>query len=122
MNLFSEAQLPKLKQPDGFTPLQNGLSYNGLVDEQAELILRYNDLLKMVHESKNQKGNAESGAVRSSKSFDWVITHFKLFREGLSYRKLIKEYDGLAANFNHLVAENYELTQEIQRLKATVKS
>lgn len=118
MDLFNNAQLPKLKQPDGFTVLQNGASYNDLVDEEAELILQYNSLLKKVHQLEGKEKPPNEQEVSQSKFLSTLTKAFKLFKNGLLYKQLQKEHHKLAANFNQVIAENYELSQEIQRLKA----
>lgn len=118
MNLFNESQLPKLKQPDGFTVLQNGSSYNDLIDEEAELILQYNALLKKVHQLEGKEKPPNEQEVSQNKFLSTLTKIFKLFKNGLLYKQLQKEHHKLAANFNQVIAENYELSQEIQRLKA----
>ncbi|MDT2898511.1 hypothetical protein [Lactococcus lactis] len=118
MNLFNESQLPKLKQPDGFTVLQNGSSYNDLIDEEAELILQYNALLKKVHQLEGKENPPNEQEVSQNKFLSTLTKIFKLFKNGLLYKQLQKEHHKLAANFNQVIAENYELSQEIQRLKA----
>lgn len=118
MNLFNESQLPKLKQPDGFTVLQNGSSYNDLIDEEAELILQYNALLKKVHQLEGKENPPNEQEVSQNKFLSTLTKVFKLFKNGLLYKQLQKEHHKLAANFNQVIAENYELSQEIQRLKA----
>lgn len=121
MDLFNNAQLPKLKQPDGFTVLQNGSSYNDLIDEETELILQYNSLLKKSHQLEGKKKLPTEKEVSQNKFLSTLTKTFKLFRNGMLYKHLLKEHRKLAANFNQVIAENYELTQEIQRLKATEK-
>lgn len=118
MNLFNENQLPKLKQPDGFTVLQNGSSYNDLIDEEAELILQYNALLKKMHQLEGKEKPPNEQEVSQNHFLSTLTKIFKLFKNGLLYKQLKKEHHKLAANFNHVIAENYELIQEIQRLKA----
>ncbi|RZI47824.1 hypothetical protein [Lactococcus kimchii] len=118
MNLFNENQLPKLKQPDGFTVLQNGSSYNDLIDEEAELILQYNALLKKIHQLEGKEKPPNEQEVSKNQFLSTLTKIFKLFKNGLLYKQLQKEHHKLAANFNQVIAENYELIQEIQRLKA----
>lgn len=118
MNLFNENQLPKLKQPDGFTVLKNGSSYNDLVDEEAELILQYNALLKKVYQFEGKEKPPNEQDVSQNQFLSTLTKIFKLFKNGLLYKQLQKEHRKLADNFNQVIAENYELIQEIQRLKA----
>lgn len=118
MNLFNENQLPKLKQPDGFTVLQNGSSYNDLIDEETELILQCNALLKKVHQLEGKEKPPNEQEVSQNQFLSTLTKIFKLFKNGLLYKQLQKEHHKLAANFNQVIAENYELSQEIQRLKA----
>ena len=118
MNLFNEYQLPKLKQPDGFTVLQNGSSYNDLIDEESELILQYNALLKKVHQLEGEEKPPNEQEVSQNQFLSTLTKFFKLFKNGLLYKQLQKEHHKLAANFNQVITENYELSQEIKRLKA----
>ncbi|CAM3025700.1 hypothetical protein GHI93_00275 [Lactococcus hircilactis] len=111
MNLFPTALTPKLKQPDGFTPLKNGMSYNDLVDEEAETILAYNALLERLHQLENKPSEQSEG-----KMWSLLCQRFWILKNGLAYGEQRKTIDKLTANFNLLMAENYELVKENEHL------
>jgi hypothetical protein len=119
MDLFNSKKLPNQKQPDGFTVLQNGNSYNDLVDEHTELIIQYNALLEKMNRVKAKGNSSQDVSEEKSESLLKLAKFFRLLRNGLSYKELNKKYLSLTANFNQLTVENYELSQEIQRLNNT---
>ena len=120
MNLFSIEQLPEVKVPDGFTPLKNGRSYNDLVDEHADLVLDYNQLLKRYHELEQTQIKNEAMEAKSSFVLN-VVQKLRLFKKGAAFSGLSQKYTKLTENFNGLVTENYALTQEIKRLELLQK-
>jgi hypothetical protein len=120
MNLFSIEQFPELKTPDGFTPLENGRSYNDLVDEHADLVLEYNQLLNHYHELEQTKNKNEATESKSPFILS-VVQKLRLFKKGAAFSGLSQKYTKLTESFNGLVTENYALSQEIKRLKLTQK-
>jgi len=108
LDLFSTKALPKLKQADGFTPLENGMSYNDLVDEMSDLTLSYNQLLAHVHERENNDSSERPAFFRR------LMGQFK---KGQAYNKMAKEFNDVTNQFNHLMTENYTLTRELDRLR-----